>query len=347
MTTDAQRSSNWMATLLPKGKKLAYTLAGGTLGLVGGTMAWSALTTAALVTVTCNCSALPAGKARVTGSYTCPNTTEVVPVDLGELEFPRPTIETQIPEGCTLRLGDVTLNGVTYFGSSLYAPTSTDPTPTPTTEPTRTTEPTPTGTPPAPAPVPAGCSTVMAAKDAVGNQWSILAGGEEGGGHVWLVTPDGTANYAFPGGGAIHGAAAVHLILTNGVVYGRESTSRGGQYFKLIGRNQVALETPVCTATPTPTTTPTPTPPPPVIVQATVTGRTCNALLAAPKPATALGTGWRVQYFAGTTSLTTAHYTIARVVTLPAKVNDTLRAEWTKDTVRIVQQLAPVICEVR
>ena len=224
--------------------------------------------------------------------------------------------------------------------TGLGDPVPTEPIPTPTTtqtpEPTNTPTPTPTVMPD-PVPVPEGCTTVMAGTDAAGNKWSILHGGEEGGGHIWLVTPDGEANYSMPGGGGIPGSAAIHLIFTGGIAYGRESTSRGGQYYKLTGRNAATLETPVCVApTPTPTVTPTPTPEPtptptptPVVAAPVMTLKTCAVSLTAQKPAAATGSSWKVQYFDGTTALTSASYTVTRSVTLQPRVYS-VTARWTK-----------------
>jgi hypothetical protein len=175
--------------------------------------------------------------------------------------------------------------GYAQVVQGLGDPLPPDATPTPTPSPSPTPTPTPdpqTPVPTTPVPVPAGCTTAQTATDAAGNRWSIL-GQDPNGGHMWLVTPDGQADYAFPGGGWTIGSAAKHFIVVNGVAYGREidpefrkaldgTTIPGaGQYYRLIGRNQVARETPVCVApeptptpTPTPTPSPTPTPPPPV-----------------------------------------------------------------------------------
>jgi hypothetical protein len=213
-------------------------------------------------------------------------------------------------------------------------PVPTEPIPTP----TSTVAPTPTVTPD-PLPVPADCSPVDRGADAAGNQWSLVVGA----GHVWLVTPDGVSDYAFPGGGSLPGAVADHFIFAGGVAYGHDP--RDGQYYKLTGRNLATREAPICssptptptgtptstpTVTPTPTPEPTPTPTPtPVVAAPVMTLKTCAVSLTAQKPAAATGSSWKVQYFEGATALTSSSYTVTRSVTLQARAYS-VTARWTK-----------------
>jgi hypothetical protein len=122
--------------------------------------------------------------------------------------------------------------------------------PVPTPSPTVTPEPTPTPTPTSEPQVPANCVAVQSGKDSIGNQWSILVGGGDTGGHIWLITPDGVENYFMPGGGGLPGAVATHFIFNNGIAYGFDG--RDKKYYKLVARNQAVEETPVCSTTPTP-----------------------------------------------------------------------------------------------
>jgi hypothetical protein len=229
-------------------------------------------------------------------------------------------------------------------------PVPTEPIPTPTV--TSSPSPTPTGPP---LPVPADCSTVDRGSDAAGNQWSLVVGS----GHVWLVTPDGVSDYAFPGGGSLPGAVADHFIFAGGVAYGHDP--RDGQYYKLTGRSQAVREAPVCsaptptpTATPTPTVTPTPTPtvtptptPTPVVAAPVMTLKTCTVNLTAQKPAAATGSSWKVQYFDGTTALTSSSYTVTRSVTLQPR-SYSVTARWTKSGLPTYTSPAVTIgCQVR
>lgn len=55
----------------------------------------------------------------------------------------------------------------------------------------------------------------------------------------------------------------------------------------------------------------------------------CDVRVEAPKPAEATGTGWKVQYFNGTASITTSSSTVKRVATLPPGTHR-ITAKWTK-----------------
>jgi hypothetical protein len=358
-----------LARLLAFGRAHWKLSAGAGIGLTAGTAALLTLGGAALTPVTWNCETCAAGPAQVCATAynmldpdnhrTCVNVTFPIEGNLLTIEMALPAADYRV---------DASVDHVDPATPDTYGLTQTvtglgDPLPTPEPTPTVTSTPTPTGTvTPTPTTPPAGtaspnCTIVTVAEGLphtapdvalvypADRRWTISWG--------WVLI---NGEYAMPGQGHLMGAQGQALAIIDGQVYIREA--REAQlWYRWVDYNNVVevgtalppcgTVTPTPTVPPTPTVTPTPTPPPPVIVTATVTGRTCAALLAAPKPATALGTGWRVQYFAGTTSLTTAYYTIARIVTLPAKVNDNLRAEWTKDTVRIVQQLAPITCEVR
>jgi hypothetical protein len=296
--------------------------------IVGGSvLGFAAISGALLFTggessqaMSCNCADLPAGTAQATGTVICPNTTEVQTVDLGTLTFPRETIEFSVPDGCTLRLNPIILNGQTFYGVGSHYAAAAIPEPTVTATPTPTISPDPQPILQVPAPVlttaPQG-EKVQSGKDAAGNDWSLA--------WLWLMR---NGDYALPGQGSVMGAQADHLVFVDGELVSHEP--RDGNYYRwpVIVPSPTPEPTPTSTPTPTPTVTPTPTPTP-VVAAPVITLRSCSASLTAAKPATATGTNWRVQYFDGETAMTTASTTITRTVTLQPRAYS-VTAKWTK-----------------
>lgn len=222
-------------------------------------------------------------------------------------------------------------------------------TPTSTPSPTATATPAPTTTPTGPTTSETtNCTHVTQATDVNGSWWLSW---------FWLMR---NGDYALPGRGAEMGAQADYLVVVGGLVIAHEP--RDGQFYRWFAPNMVRTEAPNCPATPTPTATSTPTPTvtpsptptvtptptPPAPVAASVKTKTCAIDLTAPRPAAATGTSWKVQYFNGTTQLSSASTTVTRAVSLAAGLHPSLRAVWTKTGVpTITQPLQSLTCEVR
>jgi hypothetical protein len=110
------------------------------------------------------------------------------------------------------------------------------------------------------------------------------------------------------------------LLWWNGEVYAQAV----GSWFRF----SVTMWMPLGAADPRGTGSPTPQPPA-VAPAPVITARPCPVYVDAPKPASAAGTGWKVQYFDGSTALTTPSATVKRSVTLSLG-SHRITAEWTK-----------------
>ncbi len=344
--------------------KRTQILGGAGIGFAAVAGAMLFFSGAALTPVSFDCSSCPAGRATVTvtasdpvnrvppvqhqADVDLPTSSGVYQVELALLAIDyRVDAMVRYPDG---RLFSAESQTVTGLGDPLPAPEPTPtgpPAPTPTSEPT----PLPTTTPVPPGAPSPNCTVLRVTEasgvhtpagealvDPAGRRWTIE--------WSWVLVNGG---YSMPGSGPAMGAKGTALKIVDGVVYSLEP--RDGLWYRFVDFNHVVAvgaAEPACggVPTPTPTVTPTPTPPPTPepVAQPLVEAKTCAINLAAPRPASVVGTGWKVQYFDGTLALATSSSTVKRAVTIRAGLRDQLRAVWVRAGVTVPQPLAPVTC---